>query len=243
LQRPEINSQYEPKDQSGDPQTSDYKRPSVEVEVIEGERRRSGPEDGEIRHDLSKEFSSGERCFNKNTPINKLSGDIDKISQFNQPPGIGPGFNGGGSPSPSSPGLGNIGGGGGGGENQQSPPAGQDGLSKYEREVIQLTNNFRKENGKSTLKVDNSIMKTSKKSSEIMKAENNMKHGYTSGWNGENIAYGQKDPSAVVNKAWINSPPHRKNMLRDDICYIGAGNTEPSKGTIYWTQQFNSCNR
>ena len=51
---------------------------------------------------------------------------------------------------------------------------------------------------------------------------------------GENIAYGQRTPQAVVN-AWMNSSGHRANILNPSYTQIGVGYA--SNGH-YWTQMF-----
>lgn len=53
---------------------------------------------------------------------------------------------------------------------------------------------------------------------------------------GENIAYGQRSPEAVM-KAWMNSSGHRANILNDKYTSIGVGCYEQN-GTLYWTQLF-----
>ena len=53
---------------------------------------------------------------------------------------------------------------------------------------------------------------------------------------GENIAYGQKTPAAVVN-AWMNSEGHRKNIMSANFGKVGIG-CYYSNGTYYWTQLF-----
>lgn len=51
---------------------------------------------------------------------------------------------------------------------------------------------------------------------------------------GENIAYGQRTPQAVVN-AWMNSSGHRANILNASYTQIGVGYVA---GGNYWTQMF-----
>ena len=65
------------------------------------------------------------------------------------------------------------------------------------------------------------------------------RYGYTSGtsgWRwGENLAYGRgkhSTPRAIV-KAWLNSPPHRENMLTGSFNDIGIGMSERN-GIAYW---------
>lgn len=54
---------------------------------------------------------------------------------------------------------------------------------------------------------------------------------------GENIAYGQRTPEAVMN-SWMNSQGHRANILNENYTTIGVGYYEDANGTDYWTQLF-----
>lgn len=56
---------------------------------------------------------------------------------------------------------------------------------------------------------------------------------------GENIAWGQKSPEAVVT-AWMNSSGHRANILSPDFTRIGIGYRTNASGTPYWVQLFAS---
>lgn len=53
---------------------------------------------------------------------------------------------------------------------------------------------------------------------------------------GENIAMGQQTPEAVVD-AWMNSPGHRANILKENFTMIGVG-CYKSGGAYYWVQIF-----
>lgn len=53
---------------------------------------------------------------------------------------------------------------------------------------------------------------------------------------GENIANGYSTPEAVVD-AWMNSPGHRANILKEDFTMIGVGYCK-SGSKYYWTQIF-----
>lgn len=53
-------------------------------------------------------------------------------------------------------------------------------------------------------------------------------------YGGENIAYGQRSAAEVV-ADWMNSPPHRRNILDCEFTTIGVG-LDP-RG-MYWTQDF-----
>lgn len=54
---------------------------------------------------------------------------------------------------------------------------------------------------------------------------------------GENIAWGQTSPEAVMN-AWMNSEGHRANILNSKFTKIGVGYYQNSAGRKYWTQLF-----
>ena len=60
-------------------------------------------------------------------------------------------------------------------------------------------------------------------------------------WMGENIAYGQQSPAAVM-YSWMNSEGHRKNILSDNFRHIGVGylGAHDSAGyrSHYWVQFF-----
>lgn len=53
---------------------------------------------------------------------------------------------------------------------------------------------------------------------------------------GENIAYGQSSPEAVV-QSWMSSSGHRANILSSSFTTIGIGCTVVN-GTAYWAQLF-----
>jgi uncharacterized protein YkwD len=52
----------------------------------------------------------------------------------------------------------------------------------------------------------------------------------------ENIAYGQRDPAAVMD-AWMNSAGHRANILNCDLTRLGVGIADGDGGP-WWTQLF-----
>lgn len=54
---------------------------------------------------------------------------------------------------------------------------------------------------------------------------------------GENIAWGQRSPEEVVS-AWMNSPSHRENIMRENFGRIGVGYLTNAKGVSYWVQLF-----
>lgn len=58
--------------------------------------------------------------------------------------------------------------------------------------------------------------------------------GIKGGYMGENIAQGYRDPEEVV-KGWMNSKPHRANILNSEFTDIGIGYDSSSKS---WVQEF-----
>lgn len=58
---------------------------------------------------------------------------------------------------------------------------------------------------------------------------------------GENIAAGQTTVKQVM-RGWLNSPPHRRNILSPKFTHVGFGRatSSNSKYGIYWVQNFGS---
>ena len=53
----------------------------------------------------------------------------------------------------------------------------------------------------------------------------------------QTIAAGQRTPAEVV-EGWMNSPGHRKNILRREVTQIGVGTAVGGSFGIHWTQVF-----
>ena len=128
----------------------------------------------------------------------------------------------------------------------------------FTKQVLELTNDFRKENGLKPLKWDPELAQAAQDHSENMGKQDFFSHTGKDGskpWDrtaaagddnnriGENIAAGQRTPQEVV-QGWMNSPGHRKNILNPDYEYLGVGYHEqkPDTGSVnyqrYWTQDF-----
>ena len=139
---------------------------------------------------------------------------------------------------------------------QPEPPAQQpkqsSNASGYVKQVIDLTNQERKKNGLSALKMDGELSNVAEMKSEDMKEHDYFSHtsptygspfemmenfGVSYSTAAENIAVGQKTPESVVN-AWMNSPGHRKNILNKQVTHIGVGTAKDASQGIYWTQMF-----
>lgn len=119
----------------------------------------------------------------------------------------------------------------------------------YENEVIRLVNEIRVNNGLHALTANWELSRIARYKSEDMADNGYFSHtsptygtpfqmirafGLTFQSAGENIAYGQTSPQAVVN-SWMNSSGHRANILNASYTQIGVGY---SPNGNYWTQMF-----
>lgn len=120
---------------------------------------------------------------------------------------------------------------------------------RYEQEVIRLVNEQRSANGLKPLTENWELSRIARYKSEDMSASRYFSHtsptygspfdmirafGLSYRAAGENIAYGQRTPEAVVN-AWMNSSGHRANILNGSYTQIGVGYCASGN---YWTQMF-----
>ena len=121
----------------------------------------------------------------------------------------------------------------------------------YAVEVVRLVNEERAKQGLSALRMDASVTAAAQvRAREIVSTFSHTRPdgrkcftaleeaGVRYRGAGENIAYGQPSPAAVVN-AWMNSPGHRANILNANFTTIGVGH-HTAGSTHYWTQFFTS---
>ncbi|MCU0570877.1 MAG: CAP domain-containing protein [Oculatellaceae cyanobacterium Prado106] len=134
----------------------------------------------------------------------------------------------------------------------------QKSVPSFADRVVELTNDFRRQNGLAPLMRNSKLEAASLEHSKSMALEDYFDHrgkdgsspaeratkaGYNWRTIAENIAAGQRTPEAVV-QAWINSPGHRANMLNTSIQEIGVGyfflpnDTGVENYNAYWTQKF-----
>ena len=119
----------------------------------------------------------------------------------------------------------------------------------YEKEVVRLVNEIRAENGLPALTYNWELGRVARYKSEDMRDNGYFSHqspvygtpfemiksfGISYRSAGENIAWGQRSPQAVVD-AWMNSPGHRANILNASFTEIGVGYAASGN---YWTQMF-----
>ncbi|CAD5989320.1 hypothetical protein PCC9214_05539 [Planktothrix tepida] len=130
--------------------------------------------------------------------------------------------------------------------------------SDFTQQVLELTNNFRSQNGLQPLTLNTQLNSAAQEHSEDMALEDFFSHtgldgstpstraqeqGYPSSFVGENIGAGYQTPEEVV-QGWIDSPGHRANLLNPDYTEIGIGyfylanDTGVENWNYYWTQVF-----
>lgn len=128
-------------------------------------------------------------------------------------------------------------------------PGSDSTASAYEAEVIRLVNKVRVENGLRPLAANWELSRVARFKSRDMRDNHYFSHtsptygspfqmmrdfGLSFRTAGENIAYGQRTPQAVVD-AWMNSSGHRANILNASYTQIGVGYVADGR---YWTQMF-----
>lgn len=122
-------------------------------------------------------------------------------------------------------------------------------LSNYADQVLKLVNQERAKAGLPALTTNKTLQAAAnKRAQEIKQSFSHTRPNGSSPFTvlneygisyksaGENIAYGQKTPEAVMN-AWMNSSGHRANILKNGFGKVGIG-VYKVNGVLYWTQLF-----
>lgn len=122
-------------------------------------------------------------------------------------------------------------------------------ISAFEHQVVALVNEIRVQHGLMPLEENWQLSRVARYKSQDMVDNRYFSHtspvygsafqmirsfGLSYRTAGENIAYGQRTPQAVVN-AWMNSDGHRANILNTSYKQIGVGYAANGH---YWTQMF-----
>ncbi len=140
-------------------------------------------------------------------------------------------------------------------------PSKQD-LLAIEKRILSLTNIERKARGLAVFQASSALAYLSKRQSENMCAARSLEHesdAFPNGWKkftdrlktggltsgAENIGYRtlREQPekwAAVVVKKWMESPPHRKNILDPRWRFLGVGVQMCGNRIAYATQVFSS---
>jgi uncharacterized protein YkwD len=115
-------------------------------------------------------------------------------------------------------------------------------------EILQIVNDHRLSIGENTLETNTLATNLANEHTEYMIAQNDISHDdfnqrsdrlideENASRTGENVAYGQRSASAVM-EAWLNSSGHRKN-IEGDFTHIGIGVIKNDAGVYYFTQIF-----
>jgi uncharacterized protein YkwD len=125
-------------------------------------------------------------------------------------------------------------------------------MSKDEQAVVDLTNAERAKEKLAALNPNRLLFAAARKHSENMAKKGELNHeldgkgpadrinaeGYVWSRVGENIAFGDDLSPAGAVKIWMNSPPHRANILTPEFQEIGIGLARTAKGEVYYTQVF-----
>lgn len=200
--------------------------------------------------------SSEVQGMNKDEILQYLFEKFD-ISIGNDSPVQKPGTGGGSSQNPGSGSGGgssetpDSGSGGGSSETPDSGSGSESGSSQtsYAAQVVSLVNAERAKHGLSALTMDSSVTAAAQvRAGELYRSFSHTRPdgrscftalreaGASYSGAGENIAYGQRSPEAVM-QAWMNSSGHRANILSNKYTKIGVGYTVKN-GVTYWTQMF-----
>jgi uncharacterized protein YkwD len=111
--------------------------------------------------------------------------------------------------------------------------------------VVFEINAARASNGLAPLMEDPKLDLMARSWAQVMATSVGLSHGdfagrieatYPNTAAGEDIAEGQPDAASVVT-AWMESPPHRANIL-GDFNRIGTGSAQDSTGSLYWCADF-----
>lgn len=125
-------------------------------------------------------------------------------------------------------------------------------VKSIESEVVRYTNQYRQNNGLSSVTIDWQLSRVARYKSRDMRDKGYFSHNsptygspfkmmrdfnisYTRA--SENIAAGQNSARSVV-RSWMNSSGHRKNILDPNVTHIGVGYAEGGSYSTYWTQMF-----
>lgn len=121
--------------------------------------------------------------------------------------------------------------------------------ASFEEKIVDLVNKERAQVGLNPVKMDEALRNVARKKSEDMHLKDYFDHtsptygspfemmnrfGISYMMAGENIAVGYETPESVM-LGWMNSPPHKANILKPEFTLMGVG-YEPAG--YYWTQMF-----
>lgn len=125
-------------------------------------------------------------------------------------------------------------------------------VEAWHREMLDRVNNEHGRVGAAAVCLNNKLMNMAQYHSDDQAAHQTMSHQSSNGddmvvrlrrfgvnYNraSENVAMGQGSVADAMN-SWMNSPPHRANLLDGQIRFVGFGMARDSNNRPYWTQNF-----
>jgi len=125
-------------------------------------------------------------------------------------------------------------------------------LSPEEKRILELTNAEREKAKLPALKPNPLLMDAARAHTANMATTGRLDHtldnetpadrlkkrGYAYARYGENIASGEDSKPEDLFRVWMESPPHKANLLNGDYSEIGLGWVKPATGSSYATQVF-----
>ncbi len=124
-------------------------------------------------------------------------------------------------------------------------------MTPEEKQILELTNEARKKENLPPLKPSPVLFKVARAHTANMARQQKLEHvldnktpfqrikeaGYAYRFAGENVAFGNY-PIPQVFEGWMESKPHRANILNKNFTEIGLGRVVDKKGDAYYTQVF-----
>ncbi len=127
----------------------------------------------------------------------------------------------------------------------------QSGPTAQERQLVNQLNQSRREAGLPPLQVDPKLTQAAREHSQLMSARNQLGHvlegepsvanrlaatGLRFNRSGENVGYNTDFNG--LHSGWMNSPPHRENILDPRFTLVGIGVVKGDDGVFWATQDF-----
>jgi uncharacterized protein YkwD len=127
-----------------------------------------------------------------------------------------------------------------------APAVGMGAAGTYAQQAHRATNKARVANSLAKLSKDDCLKRYAVKQAKAMAAAREMFHQdlvpilteCKLGLTGENVAYGFPDGKSVVNDGWLNSAPHRANILNPAYQLMGIAARKGGDGKWYVSQVF-----
>ena len=117
---------------------------------------------------------------------------------------------------------------------------------RYARQVFAATNGNRAAHGVAALKLNDCLKHAAIRQAKAMARQEQIFHQDLGrvmtdcklNTAGENVAYGYRSGTSVVNDGWMNSEGHRANILNPSFTLIGIGARQGHDGKWYAAQVF-----